>query len=245
MEDNHVSDFRPTSPCLVAGTLASLSYVKPEGSSQEQASIIQKALANPQLPTQNQWQLAWGPETVDGNLSYVATGPDNKLAYVIRGTVLAAWNIIEDVSVLSLDELPWHAPEFPDAKILSGAIDGWEDLTKHGYNGWDAYLKNHLTSGSELFVIGHSLGGMLALVMGAYFFSQAAQAKLNASVQLCIPSPVKPPAIKPSPIRSPKNSEVLVAILMIWTWCPKCSTTMIWPVSGNSTQAQVHQSVTY
>ena len=169
---------------LVAGTLASLSYVKPDGSSQKQASIIQKALANPQLPTQNQWQLAWGPETVDGNLSYVATGSDNKLAYVIRGTVLAAWNIIEDISVLSLDKLPWHAPEFPDAKISSGAIDGWEDLTKHGHNGWDAYLKDHLASGSELFVIGHSLGGMLASVMGAYFFSQAAQAKLNATVQL-------------------------------------------------------------
>ncbi|WP_089721582.1 hypothetical protein [Candidatus Entotheonella palauensis] len=92
-----------------AMTLAALSYLDSDKSSQEQQKSIEKALTQTDLPTQNKWQLVWGPHTVHENLSYIVQGPDKKFAYVARGTVPKdIKNLIEDADVGELHNLPWH-----------------------------------------------------------------------------------------------------------------------------------------
>ena len=157
-----------------AVTLSSISYLKVKASPEEQRAAMQEALAQPTLPTKNQWRVVWGPVTVEENLSFIAegpvvgSGPARQYAYCIRGTVLEPWNLLEDIlDSIGLHDVPWDG--FPGAQISEGMIMGWRNLTAANDGGQTAveFLKGVLP-GSQLIVTGHSLGAMLATVMSVY-----------------------------------------------------------------------------
>ncbi len=162
----------------IAVTLSAITYRKPKASPAEQRQAMQSVLADPALPTENRWRVAWGPVTVEENLSFIAegpvvgSGPARQYAYVVRGTVIEPWNLIEDgLDALDLKDVPWDGS--PDAHISKGMMLGWQNLTSASDSGQTAlkFLKG-VPPGSQLIVTGHSLGAMLASVMAVYLDSE-------------------------------------------------------------------------
>ncbi len=159
----------------IAVTLSTIAYLKPTKPQGQQRQAMQHALADPALPTDKQWRVAWGPVTVKENLSFIAegpvvgSGPARQYAYAIRGTVMEPWNLIEDgLDALELKDVPWDGS--PDAHISEGMEIGCRRLTAASSGGQTAleFLRG-VPSGSQLIVTGHSLGAMLASVMAVYF----------------------------------------------------------------------------
>ncbi len=156
----------------IAVTLSEIAYLEPEAKPDKQRRAMQAALADPALPTAGQWRVVWGPVTVEENLSYIAEGPGNQYAYVIRGTVMEPWNLIQDLfDALGLNPVPWGG--MPGAEISDGMVSGWRHLTS-STDGHRTALEGlqRIPSGSKLIVTGHSLGAMLATVMSVYFASE-------------------------------------------------------------------------
>lgn len=163
-------------------TLATLCYLD-YGKFDQMHADLANTLARPELPPQNEWSLDWGPYHQGKNLSFVVKGPNNKYIYAVRGTEFTAWHdLIEDVDV-TLTDLPWNDSSLSGAKIAQGAVDGWKDLTQMGSTQiWD-YIHS-LPANSELIVTGHSLGAMLASVMGLYFWSKAKSTSQSLTVTM-------------------------------------------------------------
>jgi hypothetical protein len=67
-----MSNFLPSSSSPftpeIAGTLAAVSYLDPSDAPATQLADMSTALSNSALPTGGQWEIAWGPADLGGNL---------------------------------------------------------------------------------------------------------------------------------------------------------------------------------
>ena len=160
----------------VAITLATLTTIDESGSPERIGATISRYLERPSLPTASVWTIAWGPALAGSNLWYLAVGPDTagdrRYALVIRGTnVLSLTSLHEDFDV-ELTELPFADPNAPsDVRIeagfakafrnLIGAVDPSRQSTAF------QFLDSQLAEGQCLDVVGHSLGGAIAPIVGA------------------------------------------------------------------------------
>jgi hypothetical protein len=163
----------------VAITLASVGY---EGEGQllaRKLALMAKTLEHPDLPTAGKWTITWGPVEFETDLWFVAEGPDASgsptLALVIRGTQMHRWASIKQDLMLGLRLLPFAVPGAdPEVKVSHGFADAFDRLVRAAdYGGQNAlgYLRGRLGDGGgpeRIHVIGHSLGGALAPMVGVW-----------------------------------------------------------------------------
>ncbi len=157
----------------IAATLSAIAYLT--GATQPETSAkMAKALLQKDLPTNQEWELVWGPVTYESDLMYVVQGPKiqygRKYAVVIRGTIRKLISILQDLE-LDLVDLPWDAPDAPaGSKISQGICEAFNRLSemtqKFSNETLSAleFLKKQGTR-NEIMVTGHSLGGCLASVV--------------------------------------------------------------------------------
>ncbi len=174
----------------VAATLSAIAYKQPDGDEQQQLDSMSTALKDPNLPTRGQWQIIWGPVTVDEDLSYIAKGPalansGYQYSFVIRGTIVSVFNYIQDLGgAVGLNKLPWPKANCSGARISDGAYDGYTNITSAVQQlpepaaGWKKKAIEVLQAiepGSEVIVTGHSLGAQLATVIAMWLDSVIGQ----------------------------------------------------------------------
>jgi hypothetical protein len=162
----------------VAITLASLTYLNEDEPHEEQRSGIVQHLTYADLPTAGDWKLAWGPawgpEELGPNMWYIALGTDAagkpSLALVIRGTKMNSVDSLRQDAELELVPSPFGGVDMPaDVRIAKGFADAYNNLIHLvGERGETAYnfLARTLTLGMTLQVVGHSLGGAMAPIVG-------------------------------------------------------------------------------
>lgn len=160
----------------VAMTLATLTTIDEMGSSEEIGATISRYLEYPLLPTANSWTIAWGPAVADSNMWYIAVGPgaagERRYTLVIRGTnVKSLTSLLEDFEV-GLTELPFHDPTAPnDVRVADGFAKAYRNLIGAVAPSTQStafqFLDDHLAEGQCLDVVGHSLGGAIAPIVGA------------------------------------------------------------------------------
>ncbi len=133
-------------------------------------------LKNPTYATQNDWSLVWGP--VDdwyGNRAYAAlSASTGKYAVAIRGTDTdfgwdAFINMYNDLNVLWQVEWDYFFAS-QGAMVSQGTYTQLSYLLDHAT--WDgqtlAQFIESIPAGTPIAVTGHSLGGNLATVLGAW-----------------------------------------------------------------------------
>jgi hypothetical protein len=179
-----MSNFLPSSSSPftpeIAGTLAAVSYLDPSDAPATQLADMSTALSNSALPTGGQWEIAWGPADLGGNLMYIAqlqgTSSGSTVAVVIRGTIFDfPSDLLDDTEVATQVALPFPPPSgfSENAKISFGAGQAWMNLASMipsvGDSSVDAFqfLKG-LTGPVSVLVTGHSLGGQLATVAAVW-----------------------------------------------------------------------------
>src|SRR5664279_506539 len=109
----------------IAITLASVSYVGEWCTNDQKRRKMSEALQQPDLPTQGQWQIVWGPAEYASNyaLWYIAAGEDGQgdraLAVVIRGTHMGRLESLALDGKLDLVPIPFDDPTAPSGARVS------------------------------------------------------------------------------------------------------------------------------
>jgi triacylglycerol lipase len=183
------------SEAQVAATLSALAYLGAGQTPERQLELISGLLAEDRLPTRKAWQVVWGPAELGGDLAFIAAGPDQAQAVVIRGTIVEnLFDLVQDSEVGTQVALPFPAPDFPAARISLGASLAWRNLSSMtagvGSSIGSTMLQflKQLPAGSRLLVTGHSLGGQMASVVAAWLDS-ALQAGSTALVPITFAAP--------------------------------------------------------
>jgi pimeloyl-ACP methyl ester carboxylesterase len=173
----------------VAMTLACIGYL---GEGEPMSSKVQQmtaALARPDLPTARQWSIVWGPAEYETDLWFIAEGPNAQggttLALLVRGTQMKRFESIKQDLEPGLVALPFPAQGAPpNTQISYGFGRAFQRLLQAKSNGTDAltFLHRRLGPGprlTDLHVIGHSLGGGLAPLVGLWLQNQFPQRKVS------------------------------------------------------------------
>ena len=146
-------------------TLASIIY-------DENIDTIKKELSNTVLSTQGKWKLVWGPadaETTRAMVVQDTTITSGKYAVVIRGTIDSLESWFYDFYALKQVKLPW---EINGEKMIgAGLAMAFNNIQFMNSNGMNMlkYFES-VPDGSEVFVTGHSQGGGLATIVGAWLY---------------------------------------------------------------------------
>ena len=157
-------------------TLAVLTTFGESGSAAEIGATISRYLEHPSLPTANSWTIAWGPAIEDSNMWYIAVGPDasggQRYTLVIRGTNVWSLRSLREDFEVDLVELPFLDPQASSAiRVEAGFAKSYRNLVAAVAPATKStafqFLDDHLTAGQCLDVVGHSLGGAIAPIVGA------------------------------------------------------------------------------
>lgn len=133
------------------------------------------------------WKIVWnGGQTEDGNYAFIAVDPTGEqYALAIRGSLppqdifdnwdaFANW-VLEDLDVVT--QVSWPYASTTDAKIASGSSTAFTNLEKmvdtfnSGLSVTQYLLNNAVSSGKQVMITGHSLGGNIANIYASYFVS--------------------------------------------------------------------------
>lgn len=192
-----------TDPLQLGATLSAMAYLNPDSSASSQYNAISAALQLSELPTTNDWEIIWGPVTVDEDMSFIARGPAitetaYQYALVIRGTIFSFDNFFQDLDGASgLNDLPWVQTDCPDGKLSNGALDGYQNISSAvqtadtpatGKDKTVFDVLNAMENGSELIVTGHSLGAQLATVLSMWLDTEFGSNATVKAVTLAAPT---------------------------------------------------------
>jgi triacylglycerol lipase len=140
---------------------------------------------NPPNATNGDWALVWGPAVTaidSGNLMFVTYNKStNQYAIAVRGTypyfgLAFLVDLYEDLDVSH--PRPWQYPTVPGALVAGGTIDGLNDIVAFTSEGvaFRTFVKSQIApSGADVFVAGHSLGGVLTTVLAPWLVYQLSQ----------------------------------------------------------------------
>jgi hypothetical protein len=152
-------------------TLSSIAYVDESQSPEQIKFAIETELAKTKYATRGNWELAWGPGNIDGNLMYIAKNKVNTNQYslVIRGT---DWDYISNLKEdfwLQPVKYPYASGASGTPMVSHGVLEGLQKLQQLTdpltSQTLEEYLKSLATNSSlDLIVTGHSLGGGLASI---------------------------------------------------------------------------------
>lgn len=174
----------------VCMTLASLSYVN-ENNPAYMKDSLKIQLAKTNYATQGKWILDWGPALSPdgGNMMYAVKDTSvNPYSYAIavRGTDWCfPFNWKEDLGAVEFDPYPYGGT---DDSISHGALVGLNYLLAMTDTSTGKSLVTYLnsisqqhpdSSKSSMFITGHSLGGMLATVLSAWFLDVGYSSKFE------------------------------------------------------------------
>ncbi|MEO8666455.1 MAG: hypothetical protein ABI462_13270 [Ignavibacteria bacterium] len=171
-----------SSECM---TLASLAYQNENDPVQIRDSLIIQ-LANTNYATGGKWTLDWGPalSSDQSNMMYVvkdaSTEPD-RYTLAIRGTDWCfPFNWEEDLGAIDFSKYPYGGS---GDSISYGALQGLTTLLALRDSATNktlvSYLNDISASKNQMYITGHSLGGMLATVMSAWFLDNGYGSKFN------------------------------------------------------------------
>ncbi|MDQ3193744.1 MAG: hypothetical protein M3P82_01965 [Bacteroidota bacterium] len=166
-------------------TLASLAYVNENNSSYIRDSLIIQ-LANTSYATGGKWMLDWGPAlTPDlSNMVYivkdVTTDPD-RYAIAIRGTDWCfPFNWEEDLGAIDFAAYPYGGT---GDSVSYGALQGLNSLLTLRDSATNktliSYLNNISATNNQMYITGHSLGGLLTTVFSAWFLDNGFGSKFH------------------------------------------------------------------
>lgn len=174
----------------VCMTLASLAYVN-ENNPAYMKDSLKIQLAKTNYATQGKWVLDWGPALSPdgGNMMYAVKDttvfPYN-YAIAVRGTDWCfPFNWKEDIGAIEFDPYPYGGT---DDSISHGAMVGLNYLLNMTDSATGKSLITYLntlpnnntdSTFSSMFITGHSLGGMLATVLSAWFVDVGYTSKLD------------------------------------------------------------------
>jgi len=174
----------------VCMTLASLSYVN-ENNPAYMKDSLKIQLAKTNYATQGKWILDWGPALSPdgGNMMYAVKDTSvNPYSYAIavRGTDWCfPFNWKEDLGAVEFDPYPYGGT---DDSISHGALVGLNYLLGMVDTSTGKSLVTYLnsisqqhpdSSKSSMYITGHSLGGMLATVLSAWFLDVGYSSKFE------------------------------------------------------------------
>lgn len=157
-------------------TLSSLAYVNENNPSYLKDSLIIQ-LSDTSYATKGNWTLAWGPSLSSdgGNMMFVAKDTlTDPVSYCIavRGTDWCfPFNWKEDLGAIEFDRYPWGDNQ---DSVSHGALEGLNTLLGLRDSATNKTLTEFLagissSSKKQMYITGHSLGGMLATLLSAYF----------------------------------------------------------------------------
>lgn len=156
-------------------TLASLSYTAENNPAYVRDSLILQ-LKNNNYATGGDWKLDWGPalSSQNGNMMYVAkdtTVTPAAYCIAIRGTDWCfPYDWEEDIGAIEFVRYPWGTSE---DSVSYGALFGLDSLLimRDSATGKTLaqYLNGFSDSTNQMYITGHSLGGMLATMLSAWF----------------------------------------------------------------------------
>ncbi len=170
---------KPDRNVQVALTLVSAGYMAEGMSPAQKLQVMSKALNVQGLPTAGRWKIVWGPaEGREFDQWFIAEGPDADgaptLALVIRGTQMHQWASIRHDLEIGMAPMPFQYPGAASTvSIAKGFVDSFENLVAATSDSRTAlgYLQSRLGPGpgpEQVHVIGHSLGGALAPLVGLW-----------------------------------------------------------------------------
>lgn len=167
-------------------TLASLAYVNENNPAYLKDSLIIQ-LSDSSYATQGNWELAWGPSLSPdgGNMMYVTkdtTSDPVSYCIAVRGTDWCfPFNWKQDLGAIEFDRYPWGDSE---DSVSHGALEGLNTLLAMRDSASNKTLSEFLSGNStqvkqQMYITGHSLGGMLATLLSAYFLDNGYQSGFN------------------------------------------------------------------
>lgn len=162
MDLSKKSDGQNFSIMQIAMTLATLAY--------DSTTELKSELSNTSIATENYWSLVWGPVDKKSNRVYVVKKKtSNEYAIAIRGTIENLESIFLDADSLQLASLPWNTRS--DKMISDGMFDAWihvnDMIDPETGRSLSEFIKA-LSSGSTVYVTGHSQGACLASVVSLW-----------------------------------------------------------------------------
>lgn len=146
----------------ISMTLATLAY--------DSTTELKSELSNTSLATEDDWSLVWGPVDKESNRVYVVKKKaSDEYVIAIRGTIRSIESILIDIDFLVLASLPWNTRS--DKMISDGMSNAWSHVNdmidpKTGRS-LSEFIRT-LSSGSTVYVTGHSQGACLASVVSLW-----------------------------------------------------------------------------
>ena len=180
----------------LAALAATAAEQRPSGETQRRRENRMMAGINAQMGRigADNWRAVWAGLSKDGaNFAYIATNESEQaVALVIRGTILAPIDLLEDLEVGSLVEFTAIPAAYLTEPLLvsQGAMLAFTEImstvsVEQQTNLLQALLPLVTASTKTLYITGHSLGGCIASMIALYLATSGAFGSTPPSFVAC------------------------------------------------------------
>ncbi|MFF4381622.1 IPT/TIG domain-containing protein [Kitasatospora sp. NPDC001547] len=176
----------PQAAMTLAAIAATAATTRPSGEQVSQQCNraflgLNQLLPDSSLATRGTWILNWiAMSPANANMAYLAQNRDgsNQFAVVLRGTVGTVTDLLEDLDVGTVVPFGFAGSSSDPASVSKGAMTAFSQVLTMNSVGVTlaqalAGVLAKAPANPTVYVIGHSLGGCLATMVGAYLQAQS------------------------------------------------------------------------